>query len=257
MGDSQRPSISHHKTHHVRTEYNRLAATYDQRWSHYVESTITATLDGLELVGDERVLDIPIGTGELALRLLQRWQQLKIAGVDLSPRMLDQAAAKFRSSETSRSHWGGSHSGVVGSNHHPSNPNHSLSGNPQSDLTVPDLYEGCVTSLPFADHEFDCIFCVNSFHYFPDPEKSLMELRRVLRDGGKLILVDWCDDYWMCRMCSLWLRLVDPAFHQTYSQRHCEALLREAGFRIDHARRFRVGRIWGLMRIEARAAGNL
>lgn len=223
----------HDKTDRVRTEYNRLAETYDQRWSHYVDSTIAATLEGLELVGDERVLDIPVGTGELAIRLLQQCPALRIAGVDLSPRMLDQAAAKLEEFYLSRT------------------------GDLPCVLTVPDLYEGCVTSLPFADHEFDYVFCVNSFHYFPDPEKSLRELRRVLRDGGKLIMVDWCDDYWICRICSFWLRLVDPAFHRMYSQRDCEALIRDAGFQVAHTSKFRVGRIWGLMRIEARAADGL
>ena len=198
----------------VRKEYDILAENYDARWRRYVDATLRETIDSLQLGGHECVLDVPIGTGELAVRLLEKWPKLRIAGVDLSPRMLEQATAK-----------------------------HAL-----SDL---ELHEACVTGLPFPDGEFDCVFCVNSFHYFSDPQSSLREIRRVLRDGGRLILVDWCDDYLACKLCSFWLRIVDPAFHRTYSQRDCNALIRDAGFKDPNSRRFRVNWLWGMMRFEA------
>ncbi|WP_145215022.1 class I SAM-dependent methyltransferase [Planctomycetes bacterium TBK1r] len=97
---------------------------------------------------------------------------MRIAGVDLSARMLEQAAAKHVESQV-------------------------------------DLHEACVTVLPFPDGEFDCVFCINSFHYFTEPQSSLLEIHRVIREGGRLILVDWCDDYLVCKLCSLSLSLAD------------------------------------------------
>ena len=44
--------------------------------------------------------------------------------------------------------------------------------------------------LPFADGSFDGILCSNSFHHYPRPEASLREMRRVLKPGGRLSLVD-------------------------------------------------------------------
>jgi ubiquinone/menaquinone biosynthesis C-methylase UbiE len=198
---------------HVRKEYDKLAPTYDQRWSRYIDVTLRETLDSLHLEGDERVLDVPIGTGELASRLLEKWPQLRITGVDLSPQMLKQAAAK-------------------------------------QSLSTVELHEACVTKLPFPDNEFDCVFCVNSFHYFSKPQSALGELRRVLRDGGRLVLVDWCDDYLACKLCSMWLRIVDPAFHRTYAKSECETLLTENSFQVVHSRTFRVDWIWGMMLFE-------
>lgn len=198
---------------HVRKEYDKLAPTYDQRWSSYIDVTLRETLDSLHLEGEERVLDVPVGTGELASRLLEKWPQLRITGVDLSPQMLKEAAAK-------------------------------------QSLSTVELHEACVTELPFPDNEFDCVFCVNSFHYFSQPQSALGELRRVLRDGGRLILVDWCDDYLACKLCSIWLRIVDPAFHRTYTQRKCKALLKESDFQVLRSRTFRVEWIWGMMRFE-------
>ena len=77
-------------------------------------------------------------------------------------------------------------------------------------------------------------------------------MRRVLRPGGTLLLVDWCDDYLSCKLCSYWLRIVDSAFYRTYSLRSCEALLGEAGLEVLSAERFRISWLWGLMRLIGR-----
>ena len=113
-----------------------------------------------------------------------------------------------------------------------------------------ELHESYVTALPFPDKTFDYAYCLNSFHYFPKPLEALRELRRVTRHGGTLVLVDWCDDYLACKLCSVWLRLVDPAFHRTYNKRDSERLFRDAEFRVKNSARFRVGWIWGVMQIE-------
>jgi ubiquinone/menaquinone biosynthesis C-methylase UbiE len=105
--------------------------------------------------------------------------------------------------------------------------------------------------LPLPGRSFDRVFCANSFHYFREPRVALSEMRRVLRPGGLLVLVDWCDDYLTCKACSWWLRWTDPAFHRTYTLRGCQALLEGEGIQVVQRRRFRVGWLWGLMRFVA------
>jgi ubiquinone/menaquinone biosynthesis C-methylase UbiE len=56
--------------------------------------------------------------------------------------------------------------------------------------------------LPLADATFDWVVCASSFHYFRQPQVALREMRRVLRPEGRLVLVDWCDDYLTCKLCS-------------------------------------------------------
>jgi SAM-dependent methyltransferase len=92
------------------------------------------------------------------------------------------------------------------------------------------------------------VVCANSFHYFRQPLAALREVARILRSGGSLVLVDWCDDYLTCKLCSAWLRLTDPACFRTYTLRSGEALLGQAGLKVIHRDRFRVGWLWGLMR---------
>lgn len=205
----------HSKTIVVQQTYDSLASGYDQRWQRYVDATLDATLKGLSLRGDESLLDVPSGTGKLVGRLLSKWPSLRITGVDLSPRMLKQARAKSFADQVK---W----------------------------------VQADVSRLPFSNETFDYALCANSFHYFTSPQKSLKEISRVLRPDGTLILVDWCDDYLTCKVCSLWLRWTDPAFYKTYSLRRCRRLLEEAGFDVVSARRFRMLRIWGLMRLVTR-----
>jgi len=44
--------------------------------------------------------------------------------------------------------------------------------------------------LPFADGVFDVVTCSNSFHHYPHQDVVIREFRRVLRPGGRLMLID-------------------------------------------------------------------
>src|ERR1700681_4700792 len=43
--------------------------------------------------------------------------------------------------------------------------------------------------LPFDDGAFDCVTCMGVLHHVPDTERSLGEIRRVLKPGGRLIMM--------------------------------------------------------------------
>ncbi len=47
-----------------------------------------------------------------------------------------------------------------------------------------------VSALPFADSALELGVCAYSFHHFLDPARTLCELSRVLRPGGRVALVD-------------------------------------------------------------------
>lgn len=44
--------------------------------------------------------------------------------------------------------------------------------------------------LPFADASFDAVTCSNSFHHYPHQATVVREVRRILRPGGRFMLID-------------------------------------------------------------------
>jgi ubiquinone/menaquinone biosynthesis C-methylase UbiE len=197
----------------VRRSYDDLAAAYDTRWKKYIDATLAMAEQPLDLSGHERVLDVGCGTGELERRLIERWPPLRVIGIDISRNMLRQAAEK-RMGAT---------------------------------LVAAEAHR-----LPLHQDAFDLVICANAFHYFRQPDGSLAEMHRVLRPGGWLVLVDWCDDYLSCKLCSLWLRWTDQAFYRTYSLRACRRLAAAAGFSIETGFRQRIDWLWGLMCVVCR-----
>lgn len=58
-----------------------------------------------------------------------------------------------------------------------------------SDQRVRFLY-GDSEHLPFEDGSFDIVTCANSFHHYPHQQAVVREMRRVLRPGGRLMIID-------------------------------------------------------------------
>ncbi len=57
--------------------------------------------------------------------------------------------------------------------------------------------QGVAEALPFADASFDWALSATSFDHFPEPERALAEIRRVLRPDGRF---------------GAWLGVVDPTY---------------------------------------------
>ena len=52
-----------------------------------------------------------------------------------------------------------------------------------------EIVEASVEALPFAEGTFDRIITVESFYFWPSPAENLAEVRRVLKDGGRFLLI--------------------------------------------------------------------
>lgn len=196
----------------VKNQYDRLAEIYDRRWSRYVSDTLNFLIVYLQgsrqILGNEKVLDIACGTGELERMLLNIHPDLKIVGVDISEKMLDVARLKLPNLE---------------------------------------FVKASASSLPFPDHNFDIVVTVSAFHYFENPGEVLEEIRRILKPKGKLIVMDWCRDYLLCKVLDLFLKIYDPAHKICYSQKQLNNLLTASSFEVIEEKKQKLGYFWGMM----------
>jgi SAM-dependent methyltransferase len=121
--------------------------------------------------GCKRILDAGCGNGRYTKYLLRHADpDALVAAFDLSQRMLKRARRRVGSRRV----------------HH----------------VAADL-----TRLPYADGCFDAIVCGWVLEHLPDPRPGLLELARVLRPGGKLLLMvtedtltgAMCSRMWHCR----------------------------------------------------------
>ncbi len=133
--------------------YDALSAAFsfwqDPRWR-------SAMVDGLCLLGGERVLDVATGTGLVAAELRAR-ADCSIVGVDQSPAMLAAARARFAAV-------------------------------PGADV---ELLQAEAERLPFADESFDVVSFTYLLRYVDDPPATMRELARVLRPGGAIGMVEF------------------------------------------------------------------
>lgn len=199
----------------IRKQYDQMAAVYDQRWSGYLANTLSFLKTWSQISPEAAVLDVGCGTGEFEQLLLRENPTQQIVGVDISEKMLLVAQQKCHA--------------------YPNVEFHTASA----------------SALPFASNSFDAIISASAFHYFDDSLAALREMRRVLKPDGKIVILDWCRDYLLCKICDFVLKIFDPAYKQCYSQTEFHHLLTSAHLHVRHATRVRFGVLWGLMAFTA------
>lgn len=110
----------------------------------------------------QRVLDVATGTTDLALEAHKQWKSPKIIGLDISKEMLRLGEKKLEKKGLS------------------------------DDIK---LIHGDSENLPFQDGEFDVTMSAFGVRNFENLEKGLIEMHRVLRPGGKILILEFSKPY--------------------------------------------------------------
>ncbi len=103
----------------------------------------------------DKILEIGMGNGAFVSNILEHHEEIHYTGIDYSELMVEESIKMNQK-------W--------------------------IDLARADFTHGDIDDLPFDDNSFSAIFTVNTLYFWNDPIKTLEELKRVLRNSGRLLI---------------------------------------------------------------------
>ena len=140
--------------------FNRIAGSYD-RLNHLLSLNIDKKWRKKavkRLVPCQNLLDVAIGTADLAIEVVQQGKAQHVTGIDLSAEMMKIGAEKV------------------------------AKRNMQGQI---EFVEGSALALPYPDGHFDTVTCAYGVRNFSDLDQGLREMRRVLQPGGQLMILEF------------------------------------------------------------------
>lgn len=149
------------KKQQIQTMFNNIAPKYDFL-NHFLSLGIDKiwrrrAIKLLKGIESPEILDIATGTGDLAIAAL-RLKPKRVVGVDISAQMLKVGEEKIKRK----------------------NIDHIIS-----------MVEGDSEDLPFKNQEFDAAMVAFGVRNFENLHKGLVEINRVLKDGGKFMVLEF------------------------------------------------------------------
>lgn len=176
-----------------RANFDRSADTYDTSSAYkFPRQCHPHILREIETIEYNSFLDVGCGTGVILWNLYGKNPAAQYCGLDISENMLSRARERLGT---------------------------------KANLTLGDS-----ENLPYEDNTFDAVSCSESFHHYPNPQKALSEIKRVLKSKGKFVL---CDTWvmWPFRPFINWsFRFNKDGDVHAYSRREITSLFRDAGF---------------------------
>jgi len=145
-------SANRNRTERVRRHYDRRAQDYDRLIALLERMLFGAGREWVCSRARGKVLEIGVGTGR---NLYFYPTEVHLTGVELSPNMLEIARRRAR----------------------------------ESGIEV-DLRAGDAQHLPFPDARFDTVVATLALCTIPDDRRAVTEMARVLRPGGRLLLLE-------------------------------------------------------------------
>ena len=147
------------------------------------------------VVKEKTVLEVATGTGLIAKHIVK--VAARIEATDASPKMIAEAK---RGNCSAKLHF-----------------------------SVQDMF-----SLPYAGNSFDVVIVSNALHIVPQPEKSLREIKRVMKDDGVLIAPTFthAENSLRGRIKAYFMRLAGFPLHSRWTSEEYLSFLRQNGWKV-------------------------
>lgn len=220
------------KGEQVERMFDQIAHSYD-----FLNHTLSlgidrswrkAAIDSLKPYAPQRILDVATGTGDFALMAVDRLHPQSLIGADLSEGMLSVGREKVERAG-------------------------------KSDVITLQK-EDCM-ALSFEDNTFDAVTVAYGVRNFEDLDRGLREMLRVLKPGGRLVIIELTSPvrfpmkqlFWL--YAHVWMPIVGklvsrdsraysylPATMEAFPQGEVmQGIIKKAGFQSVKFRRFTFG----------------
>ncbi len=179
------------KSEQMERMFDRIAPVYD-RLNHVLSWNIDKAwrrraINRLKPFHPQRILDVATGTGDFAIRGCRVLRPRDMVGTDISEGMMDVGREKAK------------REGLA-------------------DCMA--FVKADCADLPFPDKRFDAVTVAFGVRNFEDLDKGLSEMRRVLDDNGKLVILELSEPGWfpMKQLYALYSRTIIPALGKCWSE---------------------------------------
>jgi len=184
----------------AKEQFDRQAEHYDSQWNSWSEETLRWMAENSDCRAEDRALDVATGTGFTALAFAPLVRS--VIGLDVSTGMLAQAQKQAQ----------------------------------ERGITNVAFQEGVAEALPFAADTFDLVTCRIAPHHFLSVPAFLAETKRVLRPGGRMLLVDTSvpeEDPEVASWQNALEALRDPSHVRNYTPGEWRAFVEASGLTIE------------------------
>jgi ubiquinone/menaquinone biosynthesis C-methylase UbiE len=177
-------------------KWDGWSETFDNKWAapfRYLQKKVISLAN---LQKDSNFLDLGCGTGwavRYAAGLLNA--QGNFVGIDISEGMIAKAKEHSRGSAKIK------------------------------------YYKASAEDLPLENSYFDVVICTNSFHHYLNPEKAIHEVYRVLKQEGKIYILDITADDFITRRIDALTKKIEKEHVKDYSTAEYKQMFSEAGLK--------------------------